>query len=396
MSFGELALIGLIGLLGPLLALPKRLHLPVVLGELAAGVVVGASGFGIVDASQETFGILADVGFALVMFVAGTHLPVRARSSSTVLVRGAVRAVLVGLVAVAFGVALARLFDLPHWSLYAVLIGSSSAALVLPTLDSLGLSGPKVGDLLPQVAIADAVCIVALPLAIDPAHAPRAALGALAVVATAAVMCAILWWLEHIGVRRRVHEVSERRRFALELRIQLVLLCAIAAVAVGTHVSIMLAGFTFGLAVNIVGEPRRLAKQLFALTEGFFGPLFFVWLGASLQLRNLGQHPSMLLLGVLLGLGSVLAHLAPRLLGQPIPLGLMAAAQIGVPSAAVTIGTQEGLLRAGEGSALMLGALVTIAFSVVGGALAARSSAASAGVPSPGQASGLEPPASGA
>ena len=43
------------------------------------------------------------------------------------------------------------------------------------------------------------------------------------------------------------------------------------------HVSIMLAGFSFGLAVAGVGEPRRLARQLFAVTEGFLGPLFFVW-----------------------------------------------------------------------------------------------------------------------
>ena len=36
--------------------------------------------------------------------------------------------------------------------------------------------------LLPQVAIADAACIVALPLVIDPARAGRAALGAVAVL----------------------------------------------------------------------------------------------------------------------------------------------------------------------------------------------------------------------
>jgi len=379
MTFGELAVIGLIGLLGPLLALPSRWHLPVVLGELAAGAALGASGFGYLDATEPTFRFLADIGFALVMFVAGTHIPVRARSSTAALRAGVLRAVLIGLVAVGLGVGIARLFGLPHWSLYAVLIASSSAALVLPTLDSLGLRGRAVGDLVPQVAVADAFCIVALPLAVDPAHAPRAALGAVVVLATAAAICAGLWWLDRVGVRRRVHVVSERRRFALELRIQLVLLCLIAAIAVGTHVSIMLAGFAFGLAVNIVGEPRRLARQLFALTEGFFGPLFFVWLGASLQLRNLGDHPAMLGLGLALGLGAVLAHLAASLLGQPAPLGLVAAAQIGVPSAAVAIGAEEGLLRPGEGSALMLGALVTIAFAVVGGSVAARSQTSGSG-----------------
>ena len=41
MSFGILALIVAVGMLGPLLAVPRAWHLPVVLGELVAGVVLG-------------------------------------------------------------------------------------------------------------------------------------------------------------------------------------------------------------------------------------------------------------------------------------------------------------------------------------------------------------------
>jgi hypothetical protein len=75
---------------------------------------------------------------------------------------------------------------------------------------------------------------------------------------------------------------------------------------------------------------------------------------------------------VLLGLGAMLAHCVGRLLGQPIPLAVLSAAQLGVPVAAATIGNEENLLAAGEGSALMLGALLTVAAASVAGALAAR------------------------
>ena len=78
------------------------------------------------------------------------------------------------------------MFGTGHAALYAVLIASSSAALILPVIDSLKLTGAPIIDLLPQVALADAAGIVALPLAIDPSHAQRAALGALAVIACAA------------------------------------------------------------------------------------------------------------------------------------------------------------------------------------------------------------------
>ena len=256
--------------------------------------------------------------------------------------------------------------------MYAVLIASSSAALVLPIIDSLRLDGDWLSTLLPQVAIADAACIVALPLVIQPSRAGHAALGALAVISCAVAVFVALAWLERHGYRRRAHHLSHSRRFAIELRVQITVLFALAAVAVETQVSIMLAGFAFGLAVSAVGEPRRLARQLFAITDGFLAPVFFVWLGASLDLRELGDHPSQIALGALLGIAAVVAHAVLRVSGQPLPVGVLAAAQLGVPIAAVTLGEQRDLLRPGESAALLLGALITDVASTLAGAYLAR------------------------
>jgi Kef-type K+ transport system membrane component KefB len=371
-DFGTLALIALVALLGPLLAVRRGWNLPVVLGELLAGIILGRSGSRTLHADNGTFTFLADVGFALVMFVAGTHVPVRDARLRSALRIGALRAVAVGVVSVGVGAALAAAFGTGHTALYAVLLSSSSAALVLPIVDSLGLGGGPVLQLLPQVAIADAACIVALPLAIDPKHAARAALGAVAVIACAGVAFVVIDFLERRGYRKRVHDLSEQRNFALELRINLAIVFALAFLAVRTHVSIMLAGFSFGIAVAAIGEPRRVARQLFAITEGFLGPLFFVWLGASLDLRALGSHPSYIALGVALGAGAVLTHAAMRLTGEPVPLALLAAAQLGVPVAAATLGTQLHLLKPGEPAALILGALLTIGAATLAGSLAVR------------------------
>ena len=132
-----------------------------------------------------------------------------------------------------------------------------------------------------------------------------------------------------------------------------------------------------------VGEPRRVAKQLFAVTEGFFGPLFFVWLGAGLQLRDLVDHPSMVALGVGLGVGAALAHLVAVPLRQRRPYAMLATAQLGVPVAAATVGAQLQVLQPGEGAALVLGALVTLAVTVAGGSLAARTRATPPPTPPP-------------
>ena len=372
MDFATLALISLVGVLGPLLALPRRWRLPVVLGELVAGIVLGHTGFDVLHAGNGTFTFLADIGFALIMFVAGSHVPVRDPNLLAGLRLGVLRAVAIGAVSVVLAIGIAHGFGTGHAALYAVLIASSSAALVLPIVDSLGLRGEAVLQMLPQVAIADMVCIVALPLAIDPKHAGRAALGTLAVLACAGALFVVLGYVERSGLRKRVHNVSEDRMFALELRINLMILFALAALAVRTHVSIMLAGFSLGVAMAAVGEPRRLARQLFALSDGFLGPLFFIWLGASLDLRDLGRHSSFIVLGVLLGAAAVTAHGLMRLTGQPIRIGALAAAQLGVPVAAATVGSQLGLLEPGEAPALLLGALLTVAVAVVSGGLLAR------------------------
>lgn len=384
MSFAQLALICLVAILGPALSLPRRLHVPVVIGELAVGIVLGATGLKVLDAADPTLTFLGSIGFALLMFVAGSHVPVRDPALRRGARRGVVRALAIGVIAVPLGLGIAAWFATGHGLLYAVLIASSSASIILPALEGAPLTGKSMVQMLPQIAIADAVCIVLLPLVIDPSAAARAALGSLLVLGAAAVVFLLLWWVERQGYRRRVHAVSHERGLALELRISLTVLFALAALAQVAGVSIMLAGFAFGIAVAAVGEPRRLAKQLFALAEGFFAPIFFVWLGASLDLRELAEHPSAIGLGVALGVAAVVAHGAMVVLRQPISVAMTTAAQLGVPVAAAATGTQLGLLGPGEATALLLGALLTnLVLALLSGPVARRAHAEAGGETKP-------------
>jgi Kef-type K+ transport system membrane component KefB len=359
-TFALLSLICLVALAGPLFNLSPRLRLPVVIGELVVGVVLGQTGLQVVDGSDPTLTFLADIGFALVMFVAGTHVPLRNPEMRAGLVPGILRAVGVGILAIPMGVGVAALFGTGHGALYAVILASSSASLVMPALGG-PVNGPAGVQMLVQLAVADASCIIALPLVLQPDRAGAAALGSLGVIAAGVVVFLVLRWAETSGWRRRVHDVSEDRGLAVELRVTLTLLFALAAVAVVSHVSIMLAGFAMGLAVAAVGEPKRVKNQAFALTEGFFGPIFFVWLGATLNLRDLLTHPQAVVLGLCLGLGALVVHGAMALTRQPWPIALVTAAQLGVPVGAVTIGTSLGIFGPGERTALLLGALVTVA-----------------------------------
>lgn len=361
MTFETLALICAIGLLGPLLAVPSTWRIPVVVGELLGGLAVGASGAGWLDPGDETFSFLAELGFAMTMFVVGTRVPIPEHGLKSALAVGAGRAALVGVAAAVAGTVLAAVFDASHPAVFAVLMASSSAALAMPVLEDEGFDGPHLVPLLTQIAVADVVCILVLPLAIAPDRAAEAALGSAIVVAAGVVLFLVLRALEARGIWEAVHEESMERRFAIELRTSLIVLTAVAALAVATHVTVMLAGFVCGLAIAAVGPPRRLARQLFALADGFLGPVFFVWLGASLDLTALVDEPRLIALGVCLGLGAIVTHLVVRLTGLPVSLAVLTGGQVGVPVAAATIGTQTGELEGGLPAALILGALITVA-----------------------------------
>jgi Kef-type K+ transport system membrane component KefB len=279
---------------------------------------------------------------------------------------------LVGLFAAAAGVVVAELTHTHHPALYALLMASSSAALALPVLDSARAQGSSALEVTAQVAIADTVASLTLPIVVSTAGAGATAVGAAAVIATALAFFVVLRYLDRVGARRRLHRLSRQRQFALELRISLAVLFALAAIASATRVSVMLAGFTLGLAVAGVGEPRRVARQLFALNDGFLGPLFFVWLGARIDVRELGAHPRLIVLGSALGLAAVAVHALMRVTGQPYPLAVLAAAQLGVPAAAITIGTRQGVLQPGEPAAIIFAALITVAAATAAGASLGR------------------------
>src|SRR5204862_2618361 len=101
----------------------------------------------------------------------------------------------------------ANVFGTGHAALYAVVMASSSAAVILPILDGMSLGGPEPLRLLPQVAVADTACIVAVPLVIDPPRAGTAAVGALVVIALTTVLYFVLRESERRGWRRALHDL---------------------------------------------------------------------------------------------------------------------------------------------------------------------------------------------
>ena len=381
-----------VSLIGPLLAVSRRYGAPIVVGELAVGVVLGTTGLRVIHPGDPILSFLAQAGFGLVMLVAGSHVPIGNRALRKAASRGLLLAVGTGIVAVPVAAALSSMAHTHHTALYAVLLASSSAAVIMPIVDGEGLAGDRVLTLMAQVAIADTACIIALPLAADPSKAGRAAVGAVIVLAVAGLVYLALRELAERNLITRLQAVSVRHNFGLEMRVSLAALFALAGLAVNVHVSVMLAGFAFGLVLSAIGTPRRLASQLFAVTEGFLGPVFFIWLGASIDLRALAHHPRLVVLALGLAAATTAIHALARLLGQPLPLAVLASAQLGVPVAAVALGAHGGLLQPGEGGAILGAAVLTLAVSAVAGAYAKRTTDAATPATANADAGGVSEP----
>ena len=372
-SFGQLTLIVLAGLAGPVLSSRRGMLVPVVVGELLAGIVLGHSGFGLIKSEDPTIAFLGSIGFAMLMLGAGMHVPLRAQGLSGAVRQASVAVLASAVLAAAGGFAIAHLLDIGHPAVWAILLATGSAAIVLPALQEAGVSADKALLAMAWATVADIATIVAVPLVLNPSHALRAGLGALAVTGGAGLVLGVARVLAREEEIHKMRSRSGRRMWALDLRVALVALFALCALAQWVGTSIMIAGFAAGLVVAVEGGPPRLSDQVSGVANGFLVPVFFVVLGASLNVRTLVSTPSNLELAVALIIGMVLVHvIAARAIRASVATGLIVTAQLGVPAAVVNLGLAGGVLAPGQGAAIILAALVSLGLCATGTAMAKR------------------------
>jgi Kef-type K+ transport system membrane component KefB len=271
------------------------------------------------------------------------------------------------------GLVVAKLTGTGHVAVYAVLLASGSAAVVLTTLQERKLDGPDALIVIAQVTVADVAAILTVPLVLQPSRAGDAAVGALLITGCA---LSVFFVARCLRLRPWVHELrkrSKQRGWALDLRLSLAVLFGLAWIAQQSGTSVLLGGFGMGLVVAAIGGPKRLSTQVRGVAEGFFVPLFFVVLGARLDVRALVDHPDLLVVTVALIVLNVVIHaLAALATRQPWSTGLIASAQLGVPAAVVQIGLQQHVITPALGAAVILAALATLALCILGTDLFAR------------------------
>jgi Kef-type K+ transport system membrane component KefB len=367
MSFGTLVLIVLAGLGGPLLGVATRRFVPVVVGEIVAGILVGPAVLGTVHPTDVTIAKLGEIGFAMLMLTVGMHLPLRDRRLAAAARKGVLLAAVVSVLAVPAGLLAASIAGSGHAAIYAVVLASGSAAVLLPAVEEMGLGGTEVLTVMAQVTIADIITILAVPIVLQPGRVGHVALGGLLVAAAAVLLFALARLLAGHEWLHRVRRLSKQRRWALDLRLSLLALFGLAWIAQQGGTSILIAGFAAGVVVAVIGGPKRLSTQVRGIADGFFVPLYFVVLGAQLDLAGLVRSPSMLALAGALAALNVAVHLLAALFVRvPVAGALTATAQLGVPAAVASLGLAQHLISAVVATAIVASALVSLGVCTLG------------------------------
>ena len=383
-DFGSLVVVAIAAFAVPLLltVLPGP-RVPSVVGEVVAGIALGASGLGLIDAHGAELEFLFLFGLAFLLFLAGLEFdPSVLRGTSSGGLRGIAGTplgrALLGMairlaVAFAITVPLALADLLPGPTLVAFLIASTSLGIVLSVLTEHELLREPYGQrLFLSAAVADFATVLLLTIFFSAGTQSPGVRVAL-IVLLIALALTLLWALRAVSSRREVGTLVERLAGApTELRVRgsFALLLAFAALAGEFGLEVILGAFIAGAIVSSLAIEREhplYHVKIDAIGYGFFIPVFFILTGARLDIPALLDAGGTLLLVPVLLVAVFLVKGIPALLYRDefawrecAAAGALQSAQMTLTVAGVEIGLQLDVIDEALGAALICVALLSV------------------------------------
>lgn len=284
--------------------LAERAGQPAVVGELLAGLVLGPSLLGLVDPSFPMLHLLAEIGVVVLLFsigletelkrllaVGGTATAVAAAGVVLPFVGGYAASVLLGLTqnqAIVMGAALT----------------ATSIGITARVLGDLGQLEQPEGQVILGAAIIDDV-IGLIILAVVSATVSGATVSFAMVSRTTALACGFLIVAVLIGGRLARPLFAALGRWTRPdllavIAVALAFLFALAAESAGS--APIIGAFAAGLIIAPTPQARAIDKGVRVLGS-FFVPIFFVAVGAAIDIRTFLEPSTVVVGGVLLAIG---------------------------------------------------------------------------------------------
>lgn len=349
--------------------LAERVGQPAVLGELIGGVVVGVSGLRLVDPHDVTIHLLSELGVILLLFLIGLDTDLKklmsvGGSATTVAIAGV-------LLPLAGGVALGHF--LGYGFMVSMLLGASltatSVGITARVLSDLGHMRDDESQVILGAAVVDdiigLVLLTMVATLADGGALTFLGVGKIIVVAFGFVLAAIV-----IGsqLAPRLIRLIERIDVARGLFFSAILFAfALAYLAQRAGSAMIIGSFAAGLVLARTHKGREIEREVHDVAQ-FFIPIFFVVVGAAVDLRQLNPfEPSSrryLLIGLALTaigiIGKVAAGAAVvnrRLRKIVVGVGMIPRGEVGLIFAQIGLSTR--LLDAGMYSAVAMMVMTT-------------------------------------
>lgn len=361
-------------------ALAVRLRLPAAVLLILAGIAFGPSGTGWL-ADDATLGLLSELGFLVLMFLAGLEIDFAALRSAGLRSLLAPGLTVLGFCGVGAAIGIWRnlsVIDL-------LILTASSVGMPLAVLHETGqLQRPLGRYVMLTASIGEFVSILAITgyeLAAEHGEWHERALRVVKVLLLFVVSAlvirwarAIVWWRpEPFRRLTRHHDVAE-----LGVRSGLLVMFAFVVVAASLGVEAILGAFIAGaLVAFVLREKATLEHKLGALGQGLFIPIFFIAVGVRFDVRLLDREMA----GAALVAAAIVAaiKILPALVAAPAELrlrdrlaaGTLLSAPLTLVVAMAAIGRRLGALEAKQQTAfVLLALLLSVVFPVAFRALA--------------------------
>jgi Kef-type K+ transport system membrane component KefB len=384
-SFAPLLIVVVLASLVPLLlsSVRGRLAIPIVVGEILSGMIVGGSGLGWVSPDNDALKLLKELGFVFLMFLSGMEIDFRSLGGSDP--RGALRRSPMALAVLNFGATL-LLAGAVAWGLkwigattdpwmMGLILSTTALGVVVPILKEAGLSKTAFGQtILLATVIADFVTMFLISIFVAVVSRGLTAEILLVFLLFVAFFFAARFgsFLSRIESLQRLTKDLSHATAQIKVRAAFSTLLIFVVLAETLGIEIIVGAFLAGVIVALLRTPedRELSGQLEAIGFGFFIPIFFIMVGVDFNLPALLSSTGALLSVPLLLVAAVAVKVVPALVfrinhswREALAAGILLCPRLSLIIAAAAIGKKLGIIDESVNAAIVLVAIVTVTAS---------------------------------
>lgn len=355
----------------------KLNFIPVVVAEIIVGLIIGQSGFDIVE-HGSWLEILSTLGFIFLMFLSGLEIDFSIFASKKKKAKpenqgtGAPNpvwvATLVFLGIFVISLALSYIFVwagfIENAFLMTLIISTISLGVVVPTLKDAQMMKTTIGQTILLIAvIADLVTMILLAVFVSIYGESGGNTWLLLILFAAGVL------FYYIGKKYRHQsfiETMAKGTIQIDTRAVFTLILLLVALSETVGAENILGAFLAGTLVSLLSPNPEMVKRLDSFGYGFLIPIFFVMVGVEINIWGLFTDSRVLILIPLLFIALLVSKIVPALILSKwydkktvFGSGFILTSTLSLVIAAAAIGKREGMIDDQMEGALILVAVLT-------------------------------------